>query len=453
MKRRDFLALASLAGAAGVSLPVPYAFAAAQGETSATGAMGAVGAAARAARYSNLLILVELKGGNDGLNTVIPYANPLYRTLRPAIGVKREQVVQLDERAALHPALEPLMPIWRDGRLAIVEGVGYPQPNLSHFRSIEIWDTASRANEYLREGWLTRAFAQASVPPGFAADGIVLGSAEMGPLANGARAIALVNPAQFARAARLAQPVSLRERNPALAHVIDIENDIVKAADRLRPHAGTPALATAFPGGPFGASVKTAMQVLAACDTPQRTPAPGQGVAVLRLTLNGFDTHQNQPGQQAGLLGQLAQGLVAMRSALIELGRWNDTLVIVCGVRPARARESEQRNRSRHGRAAFRDGRARAGRAVRRAARARRARRQRQPACRRRFPSALCDRARPMVGARRGECAQAAFRAAAVAARLIRGSGACAAEGGARQRRRAARHAIHSLRIGVSAIR
>lgn len=148
MKRRDFLALASLAGAAGVSLPVPYAFAAAQGETSATGAMGAVGAAARAARYSNLLILVELKGGNDGLNTVIPYANPLYRTLRPAIGVKREQVVQLDERAALHPALEPLMPIWRDGRLAIVEGVGYPQPNLSHFRSIEIWDTASRANEY-----------------------------------------------------------------------------------------------------------------------------------------------------------------------------------------------------------------------------------------------------------------------------------------------------------------
>ncbi|AIV77690.1 hypothetical protein X994_512 [Burkholderia pseudomallei] len=351
MKRRDFLALASLAGAAGVSLPVPYAFAAAQGETSATGAMGAVGAAARAARYSNLLILVELKGGNDGLNTVIPYANPLYRTLRPAIGVKREQVVQLDERAALHPALEPLMPIWRDGRLAIVEGVGYPQPNLSHFRSIEIWDTASRANEYLREGWLTRAFAQASVPPGFAVDGIVLGSAEMGPLANGARAIALVNPAQFARAARLAQPVSLRERNPALAHVIDIENDIVKAADRLRPHAGTPALATAFPGGPFGASVKTAMQVLAACDTPQRTPAPGQGVAVLRLTLNGFDTHQNQPGQQAGLLGQLAQGLVAMRSALIELGRWNDTLVMTYAEFGRRAREN-QSNGTDHGTAA-----------------------------------------------------------------------------------------------------
>ncbi len=450
MKRRDFLALASLAGAAGVSLPVPYAFAAAQGETSATGAMGAV-AAARAARYSNLLILVELKGGNDGLNTVIPYANPLYRTLRPAIGVKREQVVQLDERAALHPALEPLMPIWRDGRLAIVEGVGYPQPNLSHFRSIEIWDTASRANEYLREGWLTSAFAQASVPPGFAADGIVLGSAEMGPLANGARAIALVNPAQFARAARLAQPVSLRERNPALAHVIDIENDIVKAADRLRPHAGTPALATAFPGGPFGASVNAGARRVRYAAAYAGAGAGRRGAAPHAERLR----HASEPARPAGGLarptGARAGGdaLGVDRARALERYARDD----VCGVRPARARESEQRNRSRHGRAAFRDGRARAGRAVRRAARARRARRQRQPACRRRFPSALCDRARPMVGARRGECAQAAFRAAAVAARLIRGSGACAAEGGARQRRRAARHAIHSLRIGVSAIR
>ncbi|AOJ70782.1 MULTISPECIES: DUF1501 domain-containing protein [Burkholderia] len=348
MKRRDFLALASLAGAAGVSLAAPHAFAATA--AAASGAIGAAGAP-RAARYSNLLILVELKGGNDGLNTVIPYADPLYRALRPTIGIKREQVVQLDERAALHPALAPLMPIWRDGRLAIVDGVGYPQPNLSHFRSIEIWDTASRADEYLREGWLTRAFAQASVPPGFAADGVVLGSAEMGPLANGARAIALVNPAQFIRAARLVQPVSLREQNPALAHVIDVENDIVKAADRLRPHAGTPALATAFPGGPFGASVKTAMQVLAACDAPQRTPMPGQGVAVLRLTLNGFDTHQNQPGQQAGLLKQLAEGLVAMRSALTELGRWNDTLVMTYAEFGRRAREN-QSNGTDHGTAA-----------------------------------------------------------------------------------------------------
>ncbi|OXH82669.1 Twin-arginine translocation pathway signal sequence domain-containing protein, partial [Burkholderia multivorans] len=102
------------------------------------------------------------------LNTVVPYADPLYYQYRRSIGVKRDQVLQLDAQTGLHPSLAPLMPLWRDGQLAIVQGVGYPQPNLSHFRSIEIWDTASRADQYLREGWLTRTFAQAPVPPGFA---------------------------------------------------------------------------------------------------------------------------------------------------------------------------------------------------------------------------------------------------------------------------------------------
>ncbi|WDD93855.1 DUF1501 domain-containing protein [Burkholderia sp. FERM BP-3421] len=338
MNRRDFLALTGLAGAAGASLWMPGAWAA--------------GAPVRGgARYSNVLILVELKGGNDGLNTVIPYADPTYYAMRRNIGIKREQVLQLDEHSALHPSLAPLLPLWQQRQLAIVQGVGYPQPNLSHFRSIEIWDTASRSDEYLREGWLTRAFAQAPMPAGFAADGVVLGSAEMGPLANGARAIALVNPAQFIRAARLVEPVALREQNPALAHIIDVENDIVKAADKLRPRDGMIAFKTAFPAGAFGTSVKTAMQVLAACDTPQHTPAPGQGVAVLRLTLNGFDTHQNQPGQQAALLKQLADGLVAMRAALTELGRWNDTLVMTYAEFGRRVREN-QSNGTDHGTAA-----------------------------------------------------------------------------------------------------
>ncbi|MDN8007228.1 DUF1501 domain-containing protein [Burkholderia multivorans] len=336
MNRRDFLTLTGAAAAAGVSLWPSVSRAAAAGQSSA-------------ARYENVLILVELKGGNDGLNTVVPYADPLYYQYRRSIGVKRDQVLQLDAQTGLHPSLAPLMPLWRDGQLAIVQGVGYPQPNVSHFRSIEIWDTASRADQYLHEGWLTRTFAQAPVPPGFAADGVVLGSAEMGPLANGARAIALVNPAQFVRAARLAEPSSLRERNPALAHVIDVENDIVKAADRLRPRGGMRAFATAFPGGAFGTSVKTAMQVLAACDANGR--GTQDGVAVLRLTLNGFDTHQNQPGQHAALLKQFAEGMTALRGALIELGRWDTTLVMTYAEFGRRVREN-QSNGTDHGTAA-----------------------------------------------------------------------------------------------------
>ncbi|ABI87479.1 Tat (twin-arginine translocation) pathway signal sequence domain protein [Burkholderia ambifaria AMMD] len=336
MNRRDFLTLTGAAAAAGVSLWQPAAQAA---------SMPAAGRAG----YGNVLILVELKGGNDGLNTVVPYADPLYYQFRRGIGIKRDQVLQLDAHTGLHPALAPLMPLWRDGQVAIVQGVGYPQPNLSHFRSIEIWDTASRSDQYLHEGWLTRTFAQAPVPPGFAADGVVLGSAEMGPLANGARAIALVNPAQFIRAARLAEPSSLRERNPALAHIIDVENDIVKAADRLRPRGGMREFRTAFPAGTFGTSVKTAMQVLAACEASG--PGAQDGVAVLRLTLNGFDTHQNQPGQHAALLKQFAEGMGAMRDALIELGRWNQTLVMTYAEFGRRVREN-QSNGTDHGTAA-----------------------------------------------------------------------------------------------------
>src|SRR5215470_2144096 len=114
--------------------------------------------AAATTNYRNLLVLVELKGGNDGLNTVVPYADSAYYALRPRIAIKRDDVLQLDQRTGLHPSLAALVPLWRARELAIVQGVGYPDANLSHFRSIEIWDTASRSDEYLTDGWLARAF-------------------------------------------------------------------------------------------------------------------------------------------------------------------------------------------------------------------------------------------------------------------------------------------------------
>ncbi|RDU99151.1 DUF1501 domain-containing protein [Trinickia dinghuensis] len=340
MQRRRFLSSMTAAAGAALCLPTQAAFA------EAASMLGP--APAHPVSYRNLLILVELKGGNDGLNTVIPYADPNYRVLRKRIGIDREHMIALDERTALHPALEPLLPLWHEGHLAIVQGVSYAQPNLSHFRSIEIWNTASRSDEYLSDGWLTRAFARTPVPAGFAADALVIGSAEMGPFMGGARAVALVNPAQFAQASRLVKPAALSERNPELAHILDVENDIVHAALRLKPRPGEFALKTVFPGGAFGAGVKTAMQALASADTPRGQPIAGQGVAAIRLTLNGFDTHQNQPGQHAALLGQWAQAMMAMRSALIELGRWDDTLIMTYAEFGRRPRENES-NGTDHG--------------------------------------------------------------------------------------------------------
>ena len=199
MNRRDFL---NAIGAAGVAAWVP----------------GAAFAQRSAGGYANLLVLVELKGGNDGLNTVVPYADGDYYALRPRLAIPREQVLQLDAHTGLHPALEPLMSLWKNRELAVVQGVGYPSANLSHFRSIEIWDTASKSSEYLSEGWLARAFAAAPTPRSFAADGVIVGGAEMGPFAGGTRAIALTDTAQFLRQARLAAPAGAGTQRRAHPH-------------------------------------------------------------------------------------------------------------------------------------------------------------------------------------------------------------------------------------------
>jgi uncharacterized protein (DUF1501 family) len=124
-------------------------------------------------------------------------------------------------------------------------------------------------------------------------------------------------------------PGSVQARN---VRASSLANDIVKAALGVRPEADTsvepPALATAFPSGAFGASIRAAMQALAGDNAAKGLMLAGKDVAVIRLTLNGFDTHQNQCGQHAALLTELAAGLVAMKTALLGMGRWDSTLVM-----------------------------------------------------------------------------------------------------------------------------
>lgn len=307
MNKRDFL---KTVGAAGVTSIVPRT------------------AFAASADYGNLLILVELKGGNDGLNMVVPYASPEYYALRPRLGIARDQVLQLDAKSGLHPSLLPIMPLWENRELAVVQGLGYPNANLSHFRSIEIWDTASHSNEYLPDGWLGRAFASTPAPRSYAADGVVVGGAELGPLSGPAtRAIALTNPNQFIKQARLAGP-SGQAQPGALRHIFRVEADIAQAATSM---TGEHAFATTFPNTPFGNAVRTAAQVVA-------TKA---GVAVIKVALNGFDTHSGQTATQARLLRDLAEGLVALKGALIETGRWQSTLVATYAEFGRRPRENQ----------------------------------------------------------------------------------------------------------------
>jgi uncharacterized protein (DUF1501 family) len=162
MDRRDFLRLSTIVPLAGVG--------------------GLVHAANPAAR--RLLVLVELQGGNDALNTVVPFAAPAYARLRPRLAIPREHVVQLTERTGLHPALAPLKPAWERGELAVVQGVGHADRAASHFHAREAWDIASHGDP--GKGWLARALDTASSSAHPAARAAIVGAGGLGPLAGGA---------------------------------------------------------------------------------------------------------------------------------------------------------------------------------------------------------------------------------------------------------------------------
>jgi len=302
-------------------------FLAATGAATVSVGWGMPAAHAATPGYGNVLVLVELQGGNDGLNTVVPFADPAYYALRPQLAIAREQVLALDAATGLHPSLQPLLALWQTGELAIVQGVGYPDANLSHFRSIEIWDTASRSNEYLQDGWLARSFRAAPAPREYAADGVVVGSGAMGPFAGGARAVAITNTEQFLRQARLAQPAAAATGSGALAHILKVEREVAQAAAGL---SSGHAFSTVFPPGAFGNAVRTAAQVIAA----------QPGVAAVKISLGNFDTHRGQLATHARLLQELAGGLVALKAALLELRRWDSALVMTYSEFGRRAAEN-----------------------------------------------------------------------------------------------------------------
>ena len=327
MKRRNFLGVAggAVLNTTGLALLGSHAPGWAQGVGQRASSLA-----------ERILILIELKGGNDGLNTVVPYADPAYYQLRNSIGIKAEDLIKIDARAGLHPELKPLLPLWEKGELGVVQGVGYPSPNLSHFRSIEIWETSSKANEYLDEGWVSRAMkAGYAKQANFTAEGVLIGSSDFGPLA-GARAVTLNNPEAFVSQARFAgQAPVLASGNAALQHLFKVEGDISVAAQGLR--GGKFNFSTEFPQGQFGNGVRAAAQVVASQTGKERGKA---GVPVIMLTLGSFDTHQNQLGAHANLLRQLAEGMAALKSALTELGAWDRTLVMTFSEFGRRARQN-----------------------------------------------------------------------------------------------------------------
>ncbi len=276
-----------------------------------------------------ILILIELKGGNDGLNTLVPYSDEQYYRLRKGLAVKRDRVLPLSENLGLNPSLKGLMDAWKQKELAIVSGVGYPQPNRSHFRSIDIWETASASNQYLQTGWLARLLPSMPESSRTIADGAAIGG-DAGPLAGGnLRLVIMRNLEQFFRQARRVQAVKADTDNPALKHLLTVQNDLFRSAKALDQTLKT----RAQPDGPFpktmiGRHLQTAARLIAG----------DAAIPVIKVSHGGFDTHANQRNLHDRLLQQLADAMIAFRNAMQQTGRWDQVLVMTYsefGRRPA----------------------------------------------------------------------------------------------------------------------
>jgi uncharacterized protein (DUF1501 family) len=264
-----------------------------------------------------LFVMVFLYGGNDGYNTFVPYTDQTYYRVRPNIAVARDSVLKITEKHGFHPSLAPLMPAWEAREVALVQGVGYAEVTQQHYRDLEIAFTGCDS-DILAEGWVTRALAAkrraAEAPDAIALEMLDIREADpMGPF-RGDRlgVVELHYPDEFLAKRDFRQCVTTVNTHGA------------ERLARLAP-AGPVTLKTRFPEDPFGKAVRAAVELAA------REPA----VPVIHLTLNGLDgekhhsvdCHWKQADYHGDALRRLAEGLAALRAGLVEVGRWNDTLV------------------------------------------------------------------------------------------------------------------------------
>ncbi len=292
---------------------------------------------AAGATSGRTVIMIEMFGGNDGLNTVVPYRDPKYAALRPGIAVARTDIIRIDGELGYHPALAPAMTLWERGEMATVLGVGYANPNRSHFRSQEIWETAADSDEVLTEGWLGRATAEHPVFRHRRADAeaVALGNGSLGALlGRGARVVTMNDPRQYIRDAQRLADVSQAAATPALAHLVKTHGDALATAAALRHKIEMrKRFEGKLPGDALGRSLANAVALLDA----------GVDVPVIKVTHSGFDTHANQPGRHENLLRQLAGSVAALGDALRQIGRWDDTLVFAYSEFGRRAAENNSK--------------------------------------------------------------------------------------------------------------
>jgi len=295
-----------------------------------------------------ILVIVQLSGGNDGLNTIIPYTDDAYYRARPSLAKAPKDVLKLNDRIGLNPNLASFKSLFDAGEMTVLQGVGYPNPNRSHFRSMDIWQSAIPEEENTNSGWLGRYFdntCRGNDPRGDinalsdATVGVSMG--ESSPLAMqgeyvktlaferaeqfryqgsaGTNYLKLNQPEQAAPATQPVGRVAQRGRKvievPTLSEQDQINflsrtaMDAQLASDRIRAAVGNHEPRAQYPNGEFGQGLRTVAAMIRG-ELPTR---------VYYVQLGGFDTHANQGGRHDQLMTQLALGVGAFWQDLKDL--------------------------------------------------------------------------------------------------------------------------------------
>jgi uncharacterized protein (DUF1501 family) len=282
-----------------------------------------------------VLVVVQLTGGNDGLNTIVPFANDAYHRARPVLAVPAATVVRLDDEAGLHPALADLEPLWQEGRLAVLRGAGPPSPDRSHFRSMEMWHTGSTDETPPHAGWLGTAVR--GLPAGAPLPAALLGDRNLPLALAGAPSPVPAIPTLKAMDIDAGGPVrSLRHaccetagREEQAARVAQAYRAAFECSERLQ-RLGSGGDAVGFPAGDPGTGLRLAAQFIGA----------RLGTRVLYVTQGGYDTHAGQERDHPGLLRALAGALAAFQEQLEAQGDGARVLTVVFSEFGRRVREN-----------------------------------------------------------------------------------------------------------------
>lgn len=285
-------------------------------------------AAGRAAESPSTLVVLQLSGGNDGLSTVVPYGDDAYQRARPAIRVEPSRLQKLDEYRGLHPGLVGLHGLFQEGRLAIVEGAGYPEPNRSHFKSLEVWHTADPRGRNAGEGWIGRLCSEA-FGDAVEVERVVHVGANMPYALHSTQhpAISFVVPEgyRWVRSSDLAGPgeptgeneeASGRER--ALQRLRAVQKDAQASSAAVRAAAARYRASVEYPSNALG----DALRATAALVNGRL------GTRIVSVELDGFDTHNDQRRRHDQLMTTLDGALTAFVHDLAASEAGRATLVV-----------------------------------------------------------------------------------------------------------------------------